>query len=104
MSVDIVALYGEGCSIPTVAEAAGLSYRRARDQLLAAGVTIRPCSTIREETLQLAEDAAELYGRRMTVRQVAGRMGLSYSYTHRLLRIAGVAMRDSHGRPRKAVA
>jgi hypothetical protein len=103
MSVDMVALYEEGASIAAVAEAAGLSYRQARAQLLDAGVTLRPSSVVRKETLALADEAARLYAS-MPIKAVADRMGLSYTWTHELLHLAGAPIRDSQGLPRKAVA
>ncbi|CAL9609274.1 hypothetical protein SUDANB1_05591 [Streptomyces sp. enrichment culture] len=103
-TVDIAALYDEGMSVRGVAGRIGRSYSTARKHLLAAGVEMRPTgSTIASETLELAKEAAELYGQDLTVRAVAERLGYSHSYVHHLLDLAEVEMRPSWYRSPRTV-
>ncbi|MBT3164030.1 hypothetical protein HTV80_13010 [Streptomyces sp. Vc74B-19] len=100
---DFARLYDDGLSIREVAARTGTSYTYARARLIAAGVEFRKTTTL-ERTLALADDCARLYGRGLSIRAVAARVGCSYRYTRDLIVLGGAVLRDSAGQPRKGAA
>ncbi|EMD23190.1 helix-turn-helix domain-containing protein [Amycolatopsis azurea] len=87
---ELVRLYDEGETIENLAERFGLSYRKARATLLAAGVKLRP------PKIQLPPTPPGLvnaYFAGRSIRQLADIHGMSYNQTRRILLAEGVVLR-----------
>ncbi|GAB3721827.1 hypothetical protein GCM10027598_35940 [Amycolatopsis oliviviridis] len=87
---ELVRLYNGGETIENLAARFGLSYRKVRTALLAAGVKLRP------PRIQLPPTPPGLvnaYFSGRSIRQLADMHGMSYNQTRRILLAEGVVLR-----------
>lgn len=97
LGAEAVALYEDGASLDSLALRYGCARVTARTHLERAGVQLRP-STARDIPLNM-EQVRKLYEEdRLTLKEVAERVGCSLSTIQRRLALAGVARRSKRWR------
>ena len=88
--------YNEGATVYELAKEFGIRRATVSERLKKAGVSMR-CQSPRSE---LINSMAGLYESGLSLAEVGARTGTSPGTVRRYLLIAGVQMRDSHGRNR----
>lgn len=96
---EIVARYTAGETAPAPSREYGISKAGLRELLLAEGVTFRKQPIAPED----AERAVLLYERGLTIEQVVGQVGYSFSMIRKALHENGVAMRAACIKKREAL-
>lgn len=88
--------YAEGAKLRDLAPELGVSRVRLADLLRLRGVRIRNASPTPDEITEMARR----YESGESLEQIGGRLGFNGGTVRNHLTACGVAMRDSHGRPR----
>jgi len=87
---ELVARYNAGEDTPALSRAYGISRGGLRKLLLAQGVSFRKQPMTAED----ADRAVRLYERGLTIKQVVGQVGYSFSTIRRMLHANGVVVRE----------
>ncbi|MFD2457448.1 helix-turn-helix domain-containing protein [Amycolatopsis samaneae] len=92
---ELVRRYQGGETLTDLVESKNLSFRKVRETLLEAGVTLRPAMPL---TPPAPPGMAEAYRGGKSIKETAAQFGLTYGQTRRMLLNAGVELRR-RGRP-----
>ncbi|WP_329060569.1 helix-turn-helix domain-containing protein [Amycolatopsis sp. NBC_01480] len=87
---ELVQRYSDGETMESLAEQYPLSYRKVRELLHRAGVTIRPQKILLPQT---PPGLVNAYHHGGTIQQLADTHGMSYNQTRRILLAEGVRLR-----------
>ncbi|MFE0025878.1 helix-turn-helix domain-containing protein [Amycolatopsis sp. NPDC059021] len=93
---EMVRRYQAGETLTELVNSYDLSFRKVRETLLEAGVTLRPAMPV---TAPAPPGMVEAYREGKSIKETAAQFGLTYGQTRRMLLDAGVGLRR-RGRPR----